>query len=93
MLDTAGFEYTYKEVPFGEWFGVIKPAGTYGENAGLPIMEYPDGTYRRQAMAIMKSLAMDLGYSPKDSTVMYEVEWFFAMIIDIFEKPDRMAIT
>ena len=40
----------------------------------------------------MKSLAMEHGYAPQNPQVMYEAEWFHGMIVDVIEKPARMAI-
>ena len=45
-----------------------------------------------QSTAILKALAMEHGYSPQNPTAMYEAEWFHGMIVDVIEKPARMAL-
>ena len=45
-----------------------------------------------QSTAIVKALAMEHGYSPQTPAAMYEAEWFHGMIVDVIEKPARMAI-
>ena len=40
-------------------------------------------------MAILKSLAFEHGYGCESADVMFETEWFFAMLQDVFEKPEK----
>ena len=46
-----------------------------------------------QSKAILKMLAMDLGYAPKDSTILYEVEWMYAMLEEVMDKTSKRADT
>ena len=75
----------------GEEWGAMKAAATYGD-AQLPIYVKDDGTYMTQSMAILRSLAMEHGYGCESADVMFETEWFFSMLYDTFEKPERFAI-
>ena len=69
----------------------MKAAKTYGD-AQLPIFLLDDGSYMSQSQAILKSLAVEHGYACENAAVTYETEWFFSMLQDVFESPDRFAI-
>ena len=87
-----------KNVPFederidGATWGPIKAAATYGVGSQLPVWVNDDGTYMTQSLAILKTLAHVHGYSASTSSVLYETEWFYALIFDVLEKPERYAI-
>ena len=40
----------------------------------------------------MKTLAHEHGYSASTSSVLYETEWFYAMLMDVFDKKERYAL-
>ena len=91
MLASKGVEFEDQRITGAEW-GPIKAANTYGEGAQLPVWVRDDGTYMTQSLAMLKSLAMDLGYAPSDSKTLFETEWFYALGFDVFEKPERFAL-
>ena len=91
MLAAKGVEFVDEHITYAQW-NPIKESGKYGEGTQVPIWERDDGTYLTQSFAILKSLAMDLGYAPADSKTLYETEWFYATDADLFEKPERFAL-
>ena len=70
----------------------MKAAGTYGAGNQLPIWVNDDGSYLNQSMPILKMLAMEHGYAPASAKAVYETEWLYSTVGDVFEKPERFAI-
>ena len=91
MLAAKGVEFEDVRITGAEW-GPMKESQKYGAGAQLPVWERDDGTFMTQSLAMLKSLAMDLGYAPSDSKTLFETEWFYALGFDVFEKPERFAI-
>ena len=91
MLRAKGVDFEDKRISFAQWYP-IKESGQFGEGAQVPIWINDDGTYMTQSLAILKSLAIDLGYAPADSKTLYETEWFYATNIDLFETPARFTL-
>ena len=73
------------KLSFEEW-GAVKAAGTYGENAQLPVYVDESGKIFNQGNAILQMLAMKHGLGPQNAEEMYEIMWFFETIAD--HKPD-----
>ena len=90
LLAAKGVAFEDQRITGAEW-GPMKEAKTYGDSQ-LPVWVKDDGSYMNQSLAILKSLAMDHGYSPADAASVYEAEWFYNTLVDIFEKPERFAI-
>jgi glutathione S-transferase len=91
LLDAKNVTYEDERIG-GDVWGPMKQAATYGAGSQLPIYVNDDGTYMTQSVAILKSLAFDHGYAPTSGSVVFESEWFFATIGDVFEKPERYAM-
>jgi glutathione S-transferase len=91
LLAAKGVAFEDQRLTGAEW-GPIKAAATYGEGAQMPIYVADDGSIKVQSMAILKSLAFEHGYMPETALQVYELEWFYAVVVDIIEKPERMAL-
>ena len=91
LLRSKGVAFEDELLTFEEW-GSVKAAATYGEGTQLPVWVCDDGTVLNQSIAILKMLAEENGYAPENPKQRYENEWFYATIVDILEKPERMAI-
>ena len=91
LLDVKGVQYENEIITGAEW-GPRKAANEYGEGVQLPVWITDDGKVHNQSLAILKSLAMEHGYAPEIASVLFETEWFFAMLFDVFEKPERYAL-
>ena len=90
MLGAKGIAFE-DEVITGAVWRPMKEAKTYGDSL-LPIYIADDGTYYSQSNAILKMLAMDHGYAPSTPRCLFEVEWMNGVMVDIIEKPERLAL-
>ena len=90
LLGAKGVAFEDQMITGAEW-GPMKEAKTYGDSQ-LPVYVLDDGSYFSQSNAILKMLAMEHGYAPSTSKCLYEVEWMYAVVVDIIEKPERYAL-